>query len=154
MVSHNRHLSKREQLITPYPLEDVTVMGITTSLKHYKLAWLINQTASLKLTQVTEAYYDTPEQANGHTLHFLCKTAHCAFTLVKNGLGSYEGAIVGYLIPQLRRFDFFFAVQDATATFQVEVFRNSLSAMQQITYLTQLPEKKWHRTDLLRVLGY
>lgn len=144
---------KKARLTTPYPLEDVTVLGINTVLKPYKLAWLINQVASLKLAQVVKDYSDTSEQPKGHVRYFLFETTHCTFRLAKNGLYSPEGTTIDYLIPNLKQFDFFFTVQDATTTFQGEVFCNDLSATKQIPYVASLSEKKWNRTDLLRVLG-
>lgn len=145
---------RRAQLITPYPLEDITVLGITTTLKPHKLAWLVNQTTSLRLAQVADKEADTSERPKDYIHYFKFKTEYCTFNLVKNGVGSYEGTTVGYLIPDLKQFDFFFTIQDATNMFKTEIFCNMLSTTQQIVYMTPLLERKWHQTDLLRILDY
>ena len=151
-TNYNKHLLRRAQLVTSYPLEDVTVLGITTTLKSYKLAWIINQAASLRLARATDRDYNTSENFRGDVLYFLFKTEHCTFSLAKNGLHSPEGNSLGYLFPKFKQFDFFFIVQDATSAFQHEAFCSTLSATQQVTYIAHLPANKWHQTDLLSVL--
>ncbi|MEM9416784.1 MAG: IPExxxVDY family protein [Bacteroidota bacterium] len=153
MKDYNGHPLKRKQLLTPYPLEDVTVLGITSVQKAYKLSWLINQVASLRLAQAADWRLDTPSQATKYIVHFLSETENCTFRLVKNGMLSHEDAIVGYLIPRLKQFDFFFTVQDFTQTFQADVFCDALKATKQITYVAHLPAERWHQTDLLSLLG-
>ena len=126
------------------------------TLRPYKLSWLINQVASLKLKldQAVDGGGDLLGQENHPRPYslFLFETEHCAFRLVKNGAFSRQGLPVGYLIPQLRQFDFFFTVQDATATFRVEEFCAALRATKQVTYLAPLPEGSWCQTDLLQLL--
>ena len=153
MKDYKSHPLKRKQLITPYPLENVTVLGITSMQRAYKLSWLINQVASLRLAQAADWRLDTPSQATKQIVHFLFETGNCTFRLVKNGILSHEDAIVAYLIPRLRQFDFFFTVQDLTQTFQADVFRDALKATKQITYVAHLPADRWSQTDLLSLLG-
>ena len=145
---------KKRQLITHYPLEDVTLLGITTVLRAYKLAWLINQTTALKLAQAEDVCLETPGQAARYIVQFLFATEHCTFRLVKNGMLSSEGATVAYLIPHLRRFDFFLTVQDFTQTFKHEAFCAALRATKQVTYVAPIAGKGWlqNQADLLRLM--
>lgn len=145
---------KKRQLITHYPLEDVTLLGITTVLRAYKLAWLINQTTALKLAQAEDVCLETPGQTARYIVHFLFETEHCTFRLVKNGMLSNEGATVAYLIPHLRQFDFFLTVQDFTQTFKHEEFCDALRATKQVTYVAPIAGKRWlqNQADLLRLM--
>ncbi len=146
---------KKHRLIIHDLLEDIALVGITSTLRDYKLAWLINQITGLKLAQaatLSEEIFgqDSPKGV----VCFSSKTAHCTIGLVKNKLLSREGDPVSYLEPYLRQFDFFFFTQDFTQAFHHEEFCDSLRTLKQITYVAYMHKKKWLRkqTDLLEVM--
>ena len=143
---------RKTQLLAPRSPDNVSVIGITTTLQSHKLAWCINQAASLRLTRAGTKGHKAPAHASEHLLYFLFETTYCTFRLVKNSLFSPEGDALGHLLPRFRQFDFFFTAQDATATFQHETLCGSLRAIPQVTYIAHLPTDKWDQSDLLSVL--
>ncbi len=138
ITGSNSHILKSKQLITHHPLEDVTLLGITSALRAYKLAWLINQTTRLKLAQAEAWGGETPGQATGHIVHFFFETEHCTFELVKNRIVTGERDTAAYLLSGLKHIDFFFAVQDLTQTFDVEAFCKALRATKRVTHVAHL----------------
>ena len=134
----NSPILKSKQLITHHLLEDVTLLGITSALSAYKLAWLINQTTRLKLAQAAAWRGETTGQATGHIVHFFYETEHCTFKLVKNRLVTDEQDTAAYLLSDLKHMDFFFAVRDLTQTFDVEAFCKALSATKRVIHVAHL----------------
>ena len=132
----------------------MALVGIASTLRAYKLAWLINQNMALKLSQAEELCFEAPGERAKHVIHFLAETEHSVFRLVKNGLVTSEGTTIAYLIPHLRQFDFLLVVQDLTHTFVPEAFCDALKATQQITYVAPIAEERWLQSysDLLRPL--
>ena len=115
-----------------------TLLGITSALKAYKLAWLINRTTTLRLAKVVDSCFAAAVHTDRCTTHFLLETENCTFRLIKNrGVGGKEET-VSYLVPSLRHIGFFFSVHDFTQTFDVDVFCSALEATKRIAYITSL----------------
>jgi len=129
---------KKTQLIITGPLEDATLLGITSALKAYKLAWLINRTTTLQLAKVVDSCLETTVHTDRSTTHFLFETEHCTCRLIKNRGVTGKEETVSYLVPSLRHIDFFFSVQDLTKTFDVDAFCGALEATKRIAYITSL----------------
>lgn len=132
---------KKKKLIIADPLEDTTLLGITSPLKAYQLAWLINKTTALQLSKVADLYFEVPGHATSYTTRFLFATEHCTYRLIKNrGIVGNE-KVANYLVSSLRHIDFFFSVQDFTQTFDSSVFCSALGASNKITYMENLDPK-------------
>ncbi len=129
---------KKKQLMITSPLEDATLLGITSALKAYKLVWLINRTTTLQLAKVVDSCLEAAGHTNRDTTHFLFETEHCTFRLIKNKGVTGKEETVSYLIPSLRHIDFFFSVQDFTQTFDIDAFCSTLEATKRIAYITSL----------------
>lgn len=117
----------------------MTLLGITSTLRAYKLAWLINQAAGLMLAQAAVLDWE----AAGQVVHFLFETEHCTFRLVKNKVVTGEEDKAAYLFSDLKYVDFFFAVQDLTETFDVDVLCRTLRTTTGVAYISQLDLKAY-----------
>jgi hypothetical protein len=133
----NRFFSKKRLIITD-PLEDATLLGITSALKAYKLAWLINHTTTLQLASVADLHFEVPVRTTKCTAHFLFETEYCTSRLIKNMVVEDEGKSVGYLIPSLKHIDLFFAARDFTQTFNADAFFSALKTTKRIAYIARL----------------
>ena len=122
----NSFFFKKTRLIITDPLDDATLLGITSALKAYKLAWLINKTTTLQLASVADFHFEVPVHTTNYTTRFLFETEHCTSRLIKNMVVEDEGKSVGYLIPSLKHIDFFFAVRDFTQNFNADAFFSAL----------------------------
>jgi hypothetical protein len=134
-LSGHGYLLKKKRLIITDPLEDATLLGITSALKAYKLAWLINQTTPLQLAKVADLHFEVTGHTTKCTTRFLFETEHCSYRLIKNRATEDEGESVSYLIPHLKHIDFFFAVRDFTQTLNADAFCNTLKTTKKIVYV-------------------
>jgi hypothetical protein len=137
-LSGHGYLLKKKRLIITDPLEDATLLGITSALKAYKLAWLINQTTPLQLAKVSDLHFEVTGHTAKCTTRFLFETEHCSYRLIKNRTTEDEEKSVSYLIPHLQHIDFFFAVRDFTQTFNADAFCSTLKTTKKIVYMTHL----------------
>lgn len=129
---------KRKRLIITDSLEDATLLGITSALRAYKLAWLINQTTTLQLAKVADLHFGAAGHTAKYATRFLFETEHCAYRLIKNGAMEDETKSVSYLIPHLKHIDFFFAVRDFTQTFNADAFSSALKITRKVAYIARI----------------
>ena len=139
----------RISLDAPYPSEALSLLGIASPLRGYKLAWLINQAITLQLVNVREI-----AQEEACIIHFLYSTAHGAFRLIQNKLEAGVEESIQYLVPKLPHFDFFFVVQDDSHTFDQNVFIQTMRTIEGVTYTAQLAETVWKdATKLVEIMS-
>jgi hypothetical protein len=102
-------LMKTTKLILSYEF-DFFLIGLTASVKEYKLAWALNNRLQIDLTKNMDL---TIETNNGKLtfLNYLFETEHCIFRLLKNK-SIHEGAGTrAFLAPELSHYDFFFLME-------------------------------------------
>ena len=145
----NEHLVKKKKLVITGPLEDATLLGITSVLKAHRLAWLINKTTALKLVKVEDLYFETPDCVGSYAARFLFSTEHCTYRLMQNKSMTKQEGVVNYLISKMRYIDFFFSVQDFTQTFDSNVFCSALKATNKINHITSLNWELYRDKDHL-----
>lgn len=136
-------LVKKQRLVVTDPLEDITLLGITTALKPHQFAWLINRFANLQLTRVADLCFEGPGHTINYTTHFLFATEHCTYKLLKNRGRTENEEMVNYLVSYLKHVDFFFFVQDFTQTFNADKFCGVLRATSKITCVMRLDLKMY-----------
>ncbi|MHA7877406.1 MAG: IPExxxVDY family protein [Bacteroidota bacterium] len=126
-------MNRRQRIITEPP-EHAILLGITTTLKAYKFAWLINKITTLQLAKAADLYFTDTSYAT----RFLFATEHCTYGLTQNRGITDHDALISYLVPGLKHFDFFFSVQDLTQTFDVRGFYRALVATNKMTYIADI----------------
>ena len=138
LLPNVRFVSHSISLDFPCPPKDLSLTAIVSPLRGYKLAWLINQASTLQLVNVQEFVQD-----EACVSYFLHDTEHATFRLIQNKLGTAAEEKTQYLIPTRSHFDFFFAVQDHTHTFDQNAFLRTIRAIDGVVYTAQLTETVW-----------
>ena len=140
---------KKKKLVITGPLEDATLLGITSVLKAHQLAWLINKTTALKLAKVADLYFETSDRVDSYATRFLFATEHCTYRLMQNKSMTRQKGVVSYLVSKMRYVDFFFSVQDFTQTFDISAFCNALKATNKINHIVSLNWEMYKDKDHL-----
>ena len=86
---------------------DFDVYGLTSSIKDYKLAWLVNNATDLQLSRVEDHHIENEPNSNFAFSNFIFKTSHNIIRLLGNK--SYKAEtlrVQTYLIPELKHFDY------------------------------------------------
>lgn len=115
---------KKTKLVVEYDF-DFVLVGITTSLKAYKLAWELNQKLSIHLVKKESIVvgFKGIEKAFASHIH---QTPRRFIRLLTNKLQDLDGKYL--LAPEYPHFDYLIVIQDAEQSFA----ENILNAVRQI----------------------
>lgn len=105
---------------------DFELLGLVSSVKDYKMAWLINKLCDLNLVRVKDLELDFVSSPKLEISNYLLSLPHGFIQLLKNkALNS--SLQLAYLIPELRYIDYFLLVQDETEQSNMSTFAQILS---------------------------
>ncbi len=96
---------KVHKLFTEYTY-DFRLLGLSTSAKEYKLAWLINQALSVRLIKESDFIIESLKSNNLVISNYSHLTEHSSIRLLKNKTIDYQNATKSYLIPEARHLDY------------------------------------------------
>lgn len=115
---------KKTKLVVEYDF-DFVLIGITTSLKSYKLAWELNRSLTIHLVKKEDIVvgFKGVEKAFASHVH---QTPRRFIRLLVNKLQDADGRY--FLAPEHPHFDYLLVVQDAEQSFA----ENILDAVRQI----------------------
>jgi hypothetical protein len=116
---------KKNKLVVEH-LYEFELLGIVSSVKDYKMAWIINNTLHEKLAK-TEDY--ELEFLNGIKLtisQYRREKENGFLQLLKNK-SYFFGTNSLYLIPELKIFDYFLLIQDFTSEVDINDYIERLS---------------------------
>ncbi|MCZ8353910.1 MAG: IPExxxVDY family protein [Cyclobacteriaceae bacterium] len=118
---------KKAKLLVEYDF-DFTLIGITTTLKSYKLAWELNQALSWRLVKLEDfivGFKGTSEKPfSAHAY----QTQHSYIKVLRNKSSQIEAGNF-FLAADQARFDYFLAIKGTEQSFA----ENILSTIRQIT---------------------
>jgi hypothetical protein len=95
---------KKNRLLIDYEY-DFTLLALVCQLRGFKLAWYINQLLSVKLVKEKDIQLQfTNHQSPLLIANYVFTTEHTELRLIRN-LSVHESE-TGYLVPELKQFDF------------------------------------------------
>ncbi|AHM59028.1 hypothetical protein D770_03805 [Flammeovirgaceae bacterium 311] len=99
---------KRSRLLVDYEF-DFTLMALLSPLREYKLAWYINQLLHIRLVKEKDIQLNFTNQPNLCISNYIFATEHSILRLLKNrSVGDEEQ---GFLLPELKQFDYLIMLQ-------------------------------------------
>ena len=131
---------RRRKLILDNEVEDA-VYGLVTSLKDFKLAWIINQVFKIELIRQPEVKISFVSGPDITVTNYEYRTEAVRFRLVKNR-GLDDG--LNYLIPELSQFDYFIMVDDQ------DIFMDELSLLSKLKMIDGIDYALSIETDKLK----
>ncbi len=90
---------------------DFSLVGIISAQKEYKLAWLFNRQLDLQLSKAKDIEIEFLKRPKLIISNYLFETEHCSFRLMKNKSMDEFSDNSAYLLPELKRFDYFVIFQ-------------------------------------------
>lgn len=125
---------KNSKLFVSYEY-DFELLGLTSTAKEYKLAWAINNLMDLRLVKNSDLSFDFKDGKSLVISNYLYKTEHSTFRLIKNK--SFDTAFYsqGYLLPELKNFDYIIYLQGFEESFLPENFLQRLRELEEIIYI-------------------
>jgi hypothetical protein len=106
---------KAKKLVVEYEY-DFELYGISTNIKGYKLAWLINKFLKLTLARADEYIVELKNEAH-EVINYTHVTENSEIRLFKNKMVVQEQKPQSYLVPEMKHFDYFVMVSGIIHTF-------------------------------------
>ena len=128
---------KKNKLVVSYEY-DFELLGITSSVKEYKLAWAINNSFNFKLKKNEDLVIDFNGGKKIIISNYIFKTQHSSFRLFKNKSFDSASDSPNYLIPELKNFDFVISINGFEDTYLVEEFIQKLRAIAEVMYVQKI----------------
>ena len=98
-------MAPKKKLVVDYEF-DFGLYGLITSVKGYKLAWLINQKTGIHLVKQEDSVLEFISSEKLFVSNYLYSTEHSMIRLVKNKAHTDIPDNQLFLIPELNRFDY------------------------------------------------
>ena len=99
---------KKSRLLIDYEY-DFTLMALLSPLREYKLAWYMNQLLHIRLVKEKDIQLNFTNQPNLCISNYIFATEHTVLRLLKNrSVGDEEQ---GFLLPELKQFDYLIMLQ-------------------------------------------
>ena len=96
----------RNKLIVNYDF-DFNLYGLISSMKEYRLAWLLNKQLGIHLIKKKDIVQEYLNQDRFLVSNFVHKTENSEIRLLKNRSENKNSESLVYLLPELHKFDFF-----------------------------------------------
>jgi len=114
---------------------DFSLFGMITALKEYKLAWLINTSLNVQLDKAKDIEIDFLKSDNLIISNYLFQTEHSYLRLLRNkSMDQFDENSI-YLMPELKRFDYFMLVSGFEDSLSNEVLKEKISLIPKVQYV-------------------
>lgn len=115
---------------------DFLLFGIVSSVRDYKLAWLLNKELKTKFHKEEEIdLFSDKTDKECWLSYYLFYTDMYDFTLIKNKSVEFLQVSKPYLLPELKEYDYFLKFGGESDIYTEDFIKRSLSLMPHITYL-------------------
>jgi hypothetical protein len=128
---------KKTKLVIEYEY-DFILLGLTSNLKEYRVAWAINKALNVRLVKKPDILIDFVGNQNIVISNFIFETEHSILRLLKNTSVENLASGKAYLLPELQHFDYFIMVQGEGDTFNVDQVIDHIRSIPEIQYLQKV----------------
>jgi len=131
----------KNKLIIEYEY-DFDLYGIISTAKAYKLAWLVNQQLDLHLIKEEDINFSFLNEEKLVISNYLYRTEHSNFRLLKNRSEENTPDKMGYLLPELNKFDYFIMKNGIINDYNNSELLSHLQKIKEIQYIVALDINK------------
>lgn len=129
--------AKKTKLNVSYEY-DFDLIGISTTVREYKLAWAINNLLGIRLVKDKDLEIAFKNDTFVIISNFIYETENSVFRLLKNrsfeqGVGSQ-----GFLVPELKDFDYIALISGYEDTLSLEELVQKMKTLTEIDYLQRI----------------
>lgn len=141
-------MAPKKKLVVEYDFT-FNLYGLTTSVKGYKLAWLINQASGIHLVKEDDLELEFISSEKLFVSNYLYSTEHSMVRLIKNRAFTDNTENQSFLIPELNRFDFLLTTNGNIGEYTEAQFIHELKTIKDIQYISHLDIEKIKSRDNL-----
>ncbi|MCX2742415.1 IPExxxVDY family protein [Mangrovivirga sp. M17] len=115
---------------------DFKAVGISCTLKAYKLAWLLNKILNIQLVKENDFQLESGNE-NIEICNYLYETPAGYLKLIENKATNHERVGNLFLIPELKQFDFLFLIKESDS-FNADEIINKIKTLNEINFITPI----------------
>lgn len=116
---------------------DFEVVGIVSSLKEYKLAWLINKNLGINLVKQPDLKFDFVKQSSYSISNYIFETENASFQLLKNRAFEADETKAAFLLPELKQYDYLIKLKNFAEMGEISSFKEKLLNSGQIILIKE-----------------
>ena len=120
------------------PDYDFMLYAVVSAVKDFKFAWNINEAFEMDFCRAAELELNFANQDVKFISNFLYESEYSLFRILKNKLISAEGENNGYLLPELRKFDYLIKIEGESIEEVSEGLPEKLKSLHCIQYFEKI----------------
>jgi len=113
---------------------DFTLVGITCTLKEYRLAWKLNKLLEIQLNKEKDIEIEFLKNQNLIISNYLHETENSQIRLLKNKSTDDFTIQSAYLLPELKEFDYFIIIRGFEDTISIDVLKSRIATIVEVHY--------------------
>jgi len=128
---------------------DFDFIGIISSLKPHKLAWIINDELKISLKKNFDTPLDFINEGKLIILSYDYEVKYSYFRLIRNKSSEFINIASPFLIPELKEYDYFVQLMDESCAFDVISILEKLRVLIGVDYVKQIEVENLKSKDNL-----
>lgn len=128
---------KKNRLIASFDF-DFSLLAIVSQLREYKLAWIINQELGIHLVKQQDEVFHFLGDKKLCISNYLYCTEHSNIRLIFNRSREETSVTAGYLIPELKQFDYLMLIEGFEDSLLVQEVRDTVKNINGIQLVNQI----------------
>lgn len=126
---------------------DFQLLGISSGLPDFQLAWHINQQLNIQLKRVEDHRIEFQNSQFLRTSALQYSTEHVNIKLIKNKVEESES--FAFVIPEAKNIDYFLLIQDDTGDLEILNVKNTLSKIKNVILVQEMDLQRLKSIDNL-----
>jgi len=114
------------------------VFAIVSTAKEYKLAWHLNGSLDMDFSKSDDIELLHSKEESKYISNYVFHSEYSIVTLLKNKLVDKDGLSIGFLIPELKSFDFFLKIEGESIDEISEDLPEKLKSLPCVQYFEKL----------------
>ncbi len=137
---------KVSKLVVDYTYE-FELYGVSTTIKDYKLAWLLNKQLNVTLVKAAD-YLILSNKKELEIVNYVYQTEHDELRFFKNKAVIGEDGVQGYMVSEMKHFEYFVMVKGIIHTFAPDELLSQMRRIEGVQLINQID------IDLLKSRDY
>ncbi len=136
-----------KNILRVQPDFDLEILGISSGLPDFQLAWHINLEMNLHLKRVEDHQICFKNDTFLKTSLFLHKTENLSVALIRNRVN--ESVNFAFVVPEAKNIDYFLVIEDDTGDLEILNVKNTLSKIKNVILIQKMDVQQLKSIDNL-----
>ncbi|KYG71810.1 MULTISPECIES: IPExxxVDY family protein [Roseivirga] len=128
---------------------DFLLLAVNASVKPYKLAWSLNKELGLNLMKSENIEIGFTQTKSLSIQNFANITDFQTVRLIRNKAEDVNGSFSGFLLPELKNFDYLILLENESITFNENVFISEIKQIPFVQFVSKINTQSLKSKDNL-----